>query len=73
MNYNTAISLLNKTVHFTATCELFPHNGICGRVIDVTYAKNGEVILTVMVSHRRVTIGGNTRGLAFSTISPDMV
>lgn len=64
MIYSDAVKLLNKNVHFTASCEFFPKDGITGRVVNVAYSKNNELVFSIIVNHRRITVGANTTGLS---------
>lgn len=63
--------LLGKRVHFKSDCELFPNFDVTGRVVDHTYAKNGELILKVksMNSPRILPIGTNMNRLRFEVLN----
>lgn len=62
-NYIYAQTFLGKHVHFTATCEFFPKNGISGKVISLEYSKTNELLYIVSINGKRYTIGANTKGL----------
>ena len=64
-DFKYATSLVGKHVHFYATCELFPRQGIEGRVIRIEYANNGELLYIVKTPKRglEMSVGSRTAGL----------
>ena len=62
-NFNDAQQLLGKKVHFEASCELFPKNGIKGKVVGLEFTKSNELTYIVSVNGKRYTVGSNTTGL----------
>lgn len=66
-NFKDAQSLLGMHVHFKAMCELFPKNGIKGKVVGLEYSKSNELLYIVSVNGKRYIVGANTRGLIVET------
>lgn len=62
-NFKDAQQLLGKKVHFLATCEVFPNNGIKGKVVSLEFSKTNELLYIVLINGKRYTVGSNTRGL----------
>ena len=67
-DFKNAQTLLGKTVHFTATCEIFPQNGIKGKVVGLEYSKSNELLYILSTNGKRFTVGANTKGLSVETI-----
>lgn len=63
-NYNDARKLLGKTLLFTATCKLFPDNGIKGKLIGIDYSSTNELLYIINKNGKRYTVGANTAGLS---------
>lgn len=68
-NFKDAQSLLGKNVHFTATCEFFPKNGIRGKVVGLEYSKSNELIYILSVNGKKFSVGSNTSKLNASLLS----
>ena len=64
-DFNKAQQLIGKHVHFYATCELFPKQGIEGKIVRIEYGRNGELIYIVKTTRRGLefSVGANTKGL----------
>lgn len=65
-DFKYASTLIGKQVHFRASCELFPKQGICGRVIRIEYANNGELLYIIKTPKRglEMSVGSRTAGLS---------
>ena len=64
-DFNMAQKLIGKHVHFYATCDLFPKQGIEGKIVRIEYGRNGELIYIVKTPKRGLefSVGANTKGL----------
>ena len=64
-NFNDAKTLAGRTVEFKATCELFPPQGVKGKVVRIEMSKSGEVVYIVKTPKRglEISVGAKTAGL----------
>ena len=65
-----AQSLVGEKVKFEATCELFPPQGIAGKIVRIERSKTNEILYIVKTPKRglELSVGANTHGLV-ATIS----
>lgn len=68
MTYTEAQQYLGKQVHFIATCEVFPRDGIKGKLIGLEYSKSNELLYIVLVNGKKRTVGSNTAGLRLAVV-----
>jgi hypothetical protein len=67
-SYKDARQLLGKTVLFTAVCDLFPCDGIKGKLIGLDISTTNELVYIINKNGKRYTIGANTAGLSVQTL-----
>ena len=63
-------NLINKRVHLTATCELFPNFDLVGTVHNIYLRGGVEIMLKVKSekSGKMIDVSGNMKGLAFDIL-----
>ena len=69
-DFKYASTLIGKQVHFRATCELFPRQGIRGKVMRLEYANNGELLYIIKTPKRglEMSVGSRTAGLSLEML-----
>ena len=59
-------NLMNKKIHFISDCEFFPNFNIEGYIKDIKLSKStSEILFTVAVKNKTLTIGSNMKNLQF--------
>ena len=62
-------NLHNKKVNFISDCEFFPNFNVIGIVDDIQISKhNNEILFTVNVNNKKLTIGSNMKNLQFKLV-----
>ena len=63
-------NLMNKKIHFISDCEFFPNFNIEGYIKDIKLSKStSEILFTVAVKNKTLTIGSNMKNLQFEIIN----
>ena len=63
-------NLINKKIHFISDCEFFPNFNIEGYIKDIKLSKStSEILFTVAVKNKTLTIGSNMKNLQFEIIN----
>ena len=60
--------LIGKEVNFKSDCQFFPNFNVTGKVEQIKYASNGELIIIVKIKNKSITIGSNMHNLSFSIV-----
>lgn len=60
--------LIGNIVNFKSDCQLFPNFNVTGLVESMHYAKNAEIIFSVHVNKKTISIGSNMHNLAFKVM-----
>ena len=63
-------NLMNKKIHFISDCEFFPNFNIEGYIKDIKLSKStSEILFTVTVKNKTLTIGSNMKNLQFEIMN----
>ena len=63
-------NLMNKKIHFISDCEFFPNFNIEGYIKDIKLSKStSEILFTVAVKNKALTIGSNMKNLQFEIMN----
>lgn len=63
-------NLINKKIHFISDCEFFPNFNIEGYIKDIKLSKStSEILFTVAVKNKTLTIGSNMKNLQFEIMN----
>ena len=63
-------NLMNKKIHFISDCEFFPNFNIEGYIKDIKLSKStSEILFTVAVKNKTLTIGSNMKNLQFEIMN----
>ena len=63
-------NLINKKIHFISDCEFFPNFNIKGYIKDINLSKStSEILFTVAVKNKTLTIGSNMKNLQFEIMN----
>lgn len=63
-------NLMNKKIHFISDCEFFPNFNIEGYIKDINLSKStSEILFTVAVKNKTLTIGSNMKNLQFEIMN----
>ena len=67
--YEQLIELLGKKVHFKSDCEFFPNFDVHGKVIEMKYGSNLEIIFKFATfTGKTIDIGSNMKNLRYEMI-----
>ena len=68
--YEQLKHLLGKKVHFKSDCELFPNFDVSGKVIEMRYGSNLEILFKfVSFNGKTIDIGSNMKNLRYELIN----
>ena len=63
-------NLINKKIHFISDCEFFPNFNIERYIKDINLSKStSEILFTVAVKNKTLTIGSNMKNLQFEIMN----
>lgn len=63
-------NLMNKKIHFISDCDFFPNFNIEGYIKDIKLSKStSEILFTVAVKNKTLTIGSNMKNLQFEIMN----
>lgn len=66
-------NLMNKKIHFISDCEFFPNFNIEGYIKDIKLSKStSEILFTVAVKNKTLTIGSNMKNLQFEIMNEEI-
>ena len=66
-------NLINKKIHFISDCEFFPNFNIEGYIKDIKLSKStSEILFTVAVKNKTLTIGSNMKNLQFEIMNEEI-
>lgn len=61
---------MNKKIHFISDCEFFHNFNIEGYIKDINLSKStSEILFTVAVKNKTLTIGSNMKNLQFEIMN----
>lgn len=67
--YEQLRGLLGKKVHFKSDCELFPNFDVTGKVLEMRYGSNLEIIFKfASFTGKTIDIGSNMKNLRYEIL-----